>query len=234
VKDENGKSLITHWIYNAWGNKWAHDLDQKIPTEISKITGISEIKTHMVLEGGSIDVNGKGLLLTTESCLLNKNRNPKLTKQEIENHLNQYLGIEKVLWLRDGIVGDDTDGHVDDITRFVSENCILTMVEGNKGDENYKPLQENLKRLNKMHLEIIEVEMPRPIIIEDVRVCASYANFYIGNKVVLVPTFQDPNDQKAVDTLFKCFPTRKIVPIDASDLIWGLGAFHCATQQQPI
>lgn len=239
VKNTEGKRLITHWKYNAWGGKWAHDLDRNIPEEVARWTGIPRAQCPQVLEGGSIDVNGAGTILTTESCLLHPNRNPNLTREEIEKNLCDYLGVTKVLWLGEGIEGDDTDGHVDDLTRFVEARTVVTMIEESSSDLNYKPLHENVKRLSKMTdqagkaLEILEIPLPAPIHYDGMRLPASYANFYVGNEVVLLPVFQDPNDQRAVDTLERIFPNRKIVAIDARDLIWGLGAFHCVTQQQP-
>lgn len=240
VRDDKNRLVISNWKYNAWGKKWAFELDDQIPSHIAKICDLPEMKIPMVLEGGSIDVNGDGLLLTTTSCLLNKNRNPEFSKELIEKYLYKVLGIQKIFWLGDGIEGDDTDGHVDDLTRFVSKNTILTVVEKNKTDVNYKALQENLETLHKIknqngkNLEIIEVQMPEPVIHEDVRLPASYANFYIGNKVILLPVFEMKSDQQAVDTLTKIFPDRKIAAIPSRDLVWGLGAFHCVTQQQPL
>jgi agmatine deiminase len=192
----------------------------------------------MVLEGGAIEVNGAGTLLTSESCLLNKNRNPNLSREEIEKRLRDFLGANEILWLGNGIEGDDTDGHIDDLARFVSENKVVTVVEENSDDANYKPLQENLARLRQMNLgghklEIVMLPMPRKIVREGQRLPASYANFYIANKVVLVPTFADPADTMAVSILGKCFPNRRVIGIDCRELIWGLGTFHCLTQQQP-
>ena len=192
----------------------------------------------MILEGGSIDVNGVGALLTSESCLLNKNRNPNLSREEIEKRLRDFLGVREILWLGDGIEGDDTDGHIDDLTRFVAEKTVVTVIEENKDDKNYEPLRENLARLKEMRidnapLEIHTLPMPARIVREGMRLPASYANFYIANKCVLLPTFADANDAKAMSVLQKLFPGRRVVPIDSRELIWGLGAFHCLTQQQP-
>ena len=191
---------------------------------------------RVVLEGGSIDVNGKGLLLTTEECLLSKKqcRNPGFTAADYEEVFAKYLGIKKVIWLDKGIVGDDTHGHVDDIARFVNANTIVTVVERNKRDANYALLQENLKRLKKTGLNIIELPMPNPVIFEGERLPASYANFLIANKQVLVPTFNDVNDRIALNILADCFPGRDIVPIYCGDFIWGLGTIHCASQQVPL
>jgi agmatine deiminase len=192
----------------------------------------------MILEGGSIDVNGAGALLTSESCLLNKNRNPNLSREEIEKRLRDFLGVREILWLGDGIEGDDTDGHIDDLTRFVAERTVVTVIEENRDDKNYEPLQENLARLEQIRienepLEIHMLPMPAKIVREGMRLPASYANFYIANRCVLLPTFADANDAKAISVLEKLFPARRIVPIDCRELIWGLGAFHCLTQQQP-
>jgi agmatine deiminase len=192
-----------------------------------------------VMEGGSVDFNGKGTILTTTACLLNKNRNPHLNQQQIEEYLCNYYGAEQILWLGDGIVGDDTDGHIDDITRFVNEDTVVTVVEENKHDENYHILQENLKTLKTMRLlngkqlNIIELPMPAPVIYEGQRLPASYANFYIGNAAVVVPTYRCANDDKALEILTQCFPDRKVVGVDSTDIIWGLGSFHCLSQQEP-
>jgi agmatine deiminase len=192
----------------------------------------------MILEGGSIEVNGAGALLTTESCLLNPNRNPSLGRAEIEQRLRDYFGIQEILWLAEGIEGDDTDGHIDDLARFVSEHTVVTVVEENREDENYQPLQENLARLSEMkiderQIEIIALPMPKKIVREGLRLPASYANFYVANSCVLLPTFTDPNDETALSILRKLFPDRRVIGIDCRELIWGLGTFHCLTQQQP-
>jgi agmatine deiminase len=191
------------------------------------------------MEGGSIDLNGAGSLLTTISCLLNPNRNPTKSKGAIEQALRDYLGLTNILWLGEGIEGDDTDGHIDDITRFVRRTTVLTAVEEDPKDPNYEPLQENLALLRSMRaedgtaLEVRTVPMPPWIEREGQRLPASYANFYIGNKVILLPVFCSPKDKRAYEALRSCFPDRRIVPIDCRDLVWGLGAFHCLTQQQP-
>ena len=239
TRDNDPKLAVVDWDYNAWGNKYPpFDLDEVVPTRISKVLDVPVFYPSMVLEGGSIDVNGKGALLTSESCLLNKNRNPNLSRGEIEQRLRDYLGIREILWLGDGIAGDDTDGHIDDLSRFVSERSVVTVIEEDRDDENYEPLQQNLGRLREMkigrrQIEIVTLPMPRKIVREGLRLPASYANFYIANSCVLVPTFADPADEAALSTLEQCFPTRSIVGIDACELIWGLGAFHCLTQQQP-
>ncbi|MCW5908875.1 MAG: agmatine deiminase family protein [Chitinophagales bacterium] len=232
---------VVDWDYNAWGDKYPpYDLDDVIPTLIAEKLNLPVFYPQIVMEGGSVEFNGKGTLLTTTSCLLNKNRNPHLSQSEIEKYLIEYYGVENVLWLGDGIVGDDTDGHIDDLTRFVNQDTVVTVVEENKSDENYEPLQENLKMLSAMRLEsgkqmnIIELPMPHKVIWEDQRLPASYANFYIANKYVVVPVFRDKkNDDKALDILQACFPTRKVVGLDSTDLIWGLGSFHCLSQQEP-
>lgn len=239
-KKENKKAIVD-WDYNAWGNKYPpYDLDDVIPTLIAEKLDLPVFYPHIIMEGGSVDFNGRGTLITTTSCLLNKNRNPNLSQEEIENYLIEYYGVSNVLWLGDGIVGDDTDGHIDDLVRFVNEDTVVTVVEHNKADENYKPLQDNLKMLAKMRLEngrqmnIVELPMPREIIYEEQRLPGSYANFYIANEYVIVPTFRDnKNDVVAVDTLQQCFKSRKVVGIDSTDLIWGLGSFHCLSQQEP-
>ena len=230
---------VVDWDYNAWGNKYPpFDLDEVVPTRIAEILKLPVFHPRMILEGGSIDVNGSGALLTTESCLLNNNRNPNLSRDAIERRLRDYLGVRDILWLGDGIAGDDTDGHIDDLTRFVSERTVVTVVERNRDDENYKPLQENLARLGEMEIggrtmDVITLPMPKKIEREGMRLPASYANFYIANTCVLVPIFADPNDEAALSILRDCFPARRIIGIDCRELIWGLGTFHCLTQQQP-
>lgn len=234
------KKIIVDWGYNAWGGKYPpFDLDDHIPTLIAKHYNIPVFYPGIVMEGGSVDFNGKGTVLTTTSCLLNPNRNPHLTQPEIEQYLYQYYGVENILWLGDGIVGDDTDGHIDDLTRFVDEKTVVTVVEDDKGDENYEILQENLKTLKKLRLEngrpmdIAELPMPAAVVYEDMRLPASYANFYIGNKYVIVPTFRDKNDDRALQILQSCFRNKKVVGLDSWDIIWGLGSFHCLSQQEP-
>ncbi|MBI3331986.1 agmatine deiminase family protein [Candidatus Peregrinibacteria bacterium] len=233
------ESMITNWTFNGWGNKWPHDLDDQVPSFVSKLTGIKEVQMPMVLEGGSIDTNGKGTLLTTSSCLLHPNRNPGMTKEQIEENLKEYLGMTQVLWLDHGIAGDDTNGHIDDMSRFIGPKTVYTVVEENPEDENYAGLEENRTSLEQMKdqegnaLEVIAVPQPAPIYYQGMRLPASYANFYIGNDAVLLPVFNDPHDAFAIETLKKAFPTRRIVGINAVDLIWGFGAFHCVTQQQP-
>ncbi|MES2306683.1 MAG: agmatine deiminase family protein [Gemmatimonadota bacterium] len=231
---------ILDWGFNAWGGKYPpFDLDDVIPTRIGAEFGIPVSHPGMILEGGSIDVNGRGTLLTTEACLLNPNRNPDLSREEIETRLRDWLGVRHILWLGDGIVGDDTDGHIDDITRFTDEATVVTVLEEDPRDENYELLQDNLRRLQSMTdqdghpLRIVTLPMPRAVVYEEQRLPASYANFYIGNDVVLLPTYDPARDAEAQATLQGLFPTRRVVPIDCTELIWGLGAFHCLTQQWP-
>lgn len=239
--ERDPKKVVVDWGYNAWGNKYPpYDLDDVIPTLIANHYNIPVYNPGIVMEGGSVDFNGLGTVLTTTACLLNPNRNPHLNQEQIEGYLRNYYGVEQILWLGDGIVGDDTDGHIDDITRFVNPDTVVTVVEQNKQDENYEILQENLKELKKMRLlngkqlNVIEIPMPRQIIYEDQLLPASYANFYIGNAAVIVPTYRDnKNDQAALDVLTKCFPDRKVIGLDSTDIIWGLGSFHCLSQQEP-
>jgi len=239
TRDLEPTLAVVDWDYNAWGIKYPpFDLDEVVPTRLAEMLKLPVFYPRMILEGGSIDVNGSGALLTSESCLLNKNRNPNLSRNEIEQRLRDYLGITEILWLGDGIAGDDTDGHIDDLTRFVSERTVVTVIEENRADENYEPLQQNLARLREMKvdgrkLDILTLPMPKKIVREGLRLPASYANFYIANTRVLVPTFADPSDEAAISTLRECFPDRRVIGIDCRELIWGLGTFHCLTQQQP-
>ena len=234
------EQAIVDWGYNAWGGKYPpYDLDDVVPSRIGEELGLPVFHPGIVMEGGSIDVNGRGTLLTTEACLLNPNRNPQLDRAGIERHLGDYLGVSKILWLGDGIVGDDTDGHVDDLTRFVDERTVVTAVEDDPSDENYEPLQANLERLRSMSdqdgqpLRVVPLPMPRALHHDGQRLPASYANFYIANGVVVVPTYDPPRDEAALAVLAGAFPGREIVGIDCTDLVWGLGAFHCVTQQWP-
>lgn len=234
------QKAIVDWGYNAWGGKYPpFDLDDVIPTKIGAQFGLPVYHPGIVMEGGSVDFNGKGTLLTTTACLLNPNRNPHLNQQQIENYLQNYYGVQQILWLGDGIVGDDTDGHIDDITRFVNEDTVVTVIEENKTDENYHLLQENLQALKTMRLlngkqlNIVELPMPDAVIYDGQRLPASYANFYIGNAAVVMPTYRCAQDAKALDILQQCFPGRTVVGIDSTDIIWGLGSFHCLSQQEP-
>lgn len=236
------RKLVVDWGYNAWGGKYPpYEQDDVIPTLVAKALNLPVVHPGIVMEGGSVDFNGNGTILTTTACLLNKNRNPQLTQPQIEAYLCDYYGASQILWLGDGIVGDDTDGHIDDITRFVNEDTVVTVVETNRADENYTILQDNLQLLQQMRLadgrplNIVELPMPTPVEYEGQRLPASYANFYIANAAVVVPTYRDDvNDQKALDILSACFPDRKVVGIDSTDVIWGLGSWHCLSQQEPL
>ncbi|MGC2163173.1 MAG: agmatine deiminase family protein [Silvibacterium sp.] len=242
-----GSAAITNWKFNAWAKYDDWQLDDQIPARTAKLLKLPEWtprfnNKRIVLEGGSIDTNGVGTLLTTEECLLSEvqQRNPGLSRADLEQVFHDYLGIDQVLWLNRGIAGDDTHGHVDDITRFVAENGIVTVTEPNRDDENHLPLAENLDRLRSARnlqgkpFEIFELPMPAPVVFEGQRLPASYGNFYIANKLVLVPTFNDANDRLALNTLAKLFPARIVIGIHCGDFIWGLGALHCMTQQQPL
>jgi agmatine deiminase len=241
-----GRLLATKFRFNAWAKYANYRHDQEIGTFMANASRSQEIRpTHhnarVVLEGGSIDVNGQGTLLTTEECLLSKiqQRNPGMKRKDYENVFADYLGAPHVIWLGKGIFGDDTHGHVDDLTRFVNRDTVVTMVESNPKDVNHKPLSDNLRRLQAASdqdgkpLNIVELPMPGPVVFEQRRLPASYANFYIANGIVLVPVFNDPNDRIALNTMAALFPTREVVPIYSGDLVWGLGTMHCITQQQP-
>jgi agmatine deiminase len=238
--DAGQKKVIVDWDYNAWGNKYPpFDLDDVIPTLVGKALNLPVYHPGIIMEGGSVDFNGKGSLITSTCCLLNPNRNPALNKGQIEQYLMDYYGVEQILWVKEGIVGDDTDGHIDDTVRFVNENTVITVIEGDRNDENYDLLQENLTDLKKMRLpngeklNIVELPMPELIIFEDQRLPASYANFYIANESVIVPTFRCDRDDNALRVIQDCFPDRRVVGIDSTDIIWGLGSFHCLSQQEP-
>lgn len=239
--DRTGEIALTDWQYNAWGGKYPpFARDNRIPGRVERVLGLRRFVKRMVLEGGSIDVNGRGTLLTTESCLLNPNRNPRLSREDIEQALRDYLGVRDIVWLGDGIEGDDTDGHVDDLSRFFKADGIVTVVERNRRDANFRPLQENLERLQALRtargrrIEVRELPMPKPCFRSGQRMPASYANFLIINQAVLLPTFRQPRrDAKAKAVLGECFPDREVVGIDCLDLVWGLGALHCISQQQP-
>jgi agmatine deiminase len=247
VKNSEGEVAYTHWRFNGWAKYDNHKKDAAIVSQANK-----KLKRRLwqpihkgrrvVLEGGSIDVNGLGTLLTTEECLLSKTqeRNPGFTREDYVEVFRSYLGITHVLWLRNGIAGDDTHGHVDDLARFVDPTTVVTVVENDSNDANYAPLQENLAILRQMKdqdgrpLRVETLPMPSPVYFDGQRLPASYANFYIANKLVIVPTFNDSNDRQALDTLAKLFPNREVVGIACRDLVLGLGTLHCMTQQQPI
>ncbi len=240
------KLAAIKWRFNAWAKYSNYKNDEQIGSRMAKASGAHEIrpvhaKSRVVLEGGSIEVNGHGTLLTTEECLLSKTqqRNPSMSREDYEKLFSDYLGIKNVIWLHSGIAGDDTHGHVDDITRFVAPDTVVTAIESDPSDANYEPLRENIRRLraatdqNGKPLAIVELPMPGPVVFEGRRLPASYANFYIANGIVLVPVFNDPNDRLALDILADLFPAREMVGIYSGDLIWGFGAMHCMTQQQP-
>ncbi len=234
TRDNDPKLAIVDWDYNAWGNKYPpFDLDEVVPTRVGEILSLPVFHPRMILEGGSIEVNGSGACLTTEGCLLNKNRNPGLSRREIEGRLRDFLGVRDIFWLGRGTEGDDTDGHIDNLARFVSKTKVLTVVEPDSSSVNYEPLQENLQRLRETKFDIVELPTPRRMVREDLVLPGSYANFYLANHVVLVPTFADQNDGTALSIVRECFPARRVIGIDCRELIWGLGAFHCLTQQQP-
>jgi len=255
VKNPQGELNITDWHFNAWAKYDDWQFDDRIPKLAAELMTLPRWpafalqsdqagKQHcrrLVLEGGSIDVNGAGLMLTTEECLLStmQQRNPGVSREELEQAFSDYLGINQVIWMNRGIAGDDTHGHVDDITRFAGVDTIITAVEPNMKDPNHEPLAENLTRLKAARtpegkqFTIIELPMPRPVIFRNQRVPASYANFYLANGVVLMPTFHDANDRVALNILAEAFPDRDVIGVHSVDLIWGLGALHCMTQQQP-
>jgi agmatine deiminase len=250
VRDGKGDVAITNWRFNGWAKYRNWQRDNQLPGRIARLLRMRMFepefeagasKRQVVLEGGSIDVNGRGLLLTTEECLLGQTqqRNPRMSREQIELVLHRFLGAKKVLWLERGIAGDDTHGHVDDIARFVAPDTVVAAVEDDPADANHRPLRENLKRLRQASgmrgrpLRVVPLPMPSPVVIRGQRVPASYANFYIFNGIVLVPTFNQPSDLTALNTLAGVMPRHTVIPIYCGDLIWGLGAIHCMTQQQP-
>lgn len=254
VRGGEGKIAITDWKFNAWAKYDDWRLDDQVPGHVAGLLGLprwqptvtladgtNKSEHRLVLEGGSIDVNGRGTLITTEECLLSEvqQRNPGVSREQLERAFHDYLGIERVLWMDRGIVGDDTHGHVDDITRFIGPETIVTAVESDVSDDNHAPLEENLRRLraartlNGKQFTIVELPLPRPVVFRGQRLPASYANFYIANGLVLMPTFHDPKDRVALGILAELFPDREVIGVHSVDLIWGLGALHCMTQQQP-
>lgn len=232
---------IVDWGYNAWGNKYPpFDLDDQVPTRTGTSLGLPVFHPGIILEGGSVEFNGQGTLLTTTSCLLHPNRNPGVSREELSGYLRSYFGVRQILWLGDGILGDDTDGHIDDLVRFTAADRVVCAVETDSKDGNFLPLQRNLETLRLFRLpdgralEIVELPMPAPVYLEKTRLPASYANFYIANRSVIVPTFRDPqHDPQALGILRSCFPDREVVGLDSRDIIWGLGSFHCLSQQEP-
>jgi agmatine deiminase len=250
VRNHMGEVAITNWLFNGWAKYDDWHLDERLPERVAELLKYPvwepTIDTggkakRIVLEGGSIDTNGQGMLLTTEECLLSEvqQRNPGVGRRQMEQVFHDFLGIEKVVWLGCGVAGDDTHGHVDDITRFIGPETILTAVEPDTRDPNHEPLKQNLERLKRARtldgkqFTIVEMPLPRPVIFRGQRLPASYANFYIANGVVLMPTFHDPNDRVALNTLAEVFPGREVIGIHGVDLVWGLGTLHCMTQQQP-
>lgn len=242
VREREGRRerAVVDWAYNAWGGKYPpYDLDDAVPQHVARLRGLPLFSPSIIMEGGSIEVDGRGTVLTTTSCLLNPNRNPGLAQSEIERYLRDFLGVERVLWLGEGIVGDDTDGHIDDLTRFVNPTTLVTVVEQDPADANHALLQDNLQRLRDFRdaggapYRIVELPMPGVIEHDGQRLPASYANFYIANKLVLLPTFRHRNDQRALEILQREFPSRRVIGVDSTELIWGLGSFHCITQQEP-
>jgi agmatine deiminase len=238
-RKEKSKAMV-HWIFNAWGNKYEElKKDTRIPEHILGRHPMPCFRPGIVMEGGSFDVNGEGLLLTTEQCLLNKNRNPRLDKKALEKILSDNLGVDRVLWLKEGVAGDDTDGHIDDIARFVKPDTVVCAYEDDEKDENHKILRENYELLRGMRdrsgkkLTVIKLPMPGYVGDKEGRLPASYANFYIGTDVVLVPTFGHPNDAKAIEIIKDCFPGRNAVGIRCEDVVHGLGTLHCISQQEP-
>jgi agmatine deiminase len=244
---DTGAAAFNDWIFNAWGDKYeALKQDDQIPQLLEPILQLPRFAPGIVMEGGSIEVNGEACVLTTEQCLLNPNRNPQLRRSDIETYLKDYLGVVKVLWLGEGIVGDDTDGHIDDIARFVAPNVIVCAVEDDPEDANYELLQDNLARLKQMTdandrpFKIVTLPMPGIVGGETTdtrnldRLPASYANFYIANNVVLLPVFGHANDARAHETLQRVFRDRRVIPINCEPLVWGMGTIHCLTQQQPL
>jgi agmatine deiminase len=250
IRNAEGRIAITNWFFNGWAKYSNGQLDNEVPGRVTQLLGVPEwqpaieiagAERRLVLEGGSIDPNGEGILLTTEECLLStvQQRNPGVSREQLEQAFHDFLGFEQVVWLNRGIAGDDTHGHVDDITRFVAADTIVTVVEPDTTDPNHEPLAENLTRLKAARtgagkqFTVVELPMPRPVVFERQRLPASYANFYIANGLVLVPTFHDPNDRIALNILAELFPGREVIGIPCVDLVWGLGTLHCMTQQQP-
>jgi len=251
VRDGTGQIAVTNWHFNAWAKYSDWQLDDQVPEHVTRLLGLpawepsvdlEDRRAHrLVLEGGSIDTNGAGILLTTEECLLSEvqQRNPGVSRERLEQAFHDFLGIDQVIWLGRGVAGDDTHGHVDDISRFVGPETIVTAVEPDAQDANHEPLDENLRRLKAARtldgkqFTLVEIPLPRPVIFRGQRLPASYANFYIANGQVLVPTFNDANDRIALNVLTEVFPGREVVGIHSVDLVWGLGTLHCMTQQQP-
>jgi len=236
VRNRRGAVALTGWGFNAWAKYHDWQKDAQVPATLAGQLGLPLFRPEMVLEGGSIDVNGAGLLLTTEECLLSpvQQRNPGMSRRDMERRLRDFLGIARVIWLKQGIAGDDTHGHVDDLARFVSADTVVVAAESDPSDTNCEPLRENYALLRASGLKVVKLPMPHPLVFADRRLPASYANFYIANGLVLAPTFNDANDRVALATLARLFTDRQVVGINCTELIWGLGALHCMTQQQPL
>ncbi|MGH7845390.1 MAG: agmatine deiminase family protein [Candidatus Binatia bacterium] len=240
LSGQTGGLAFNDWMYNGWGGKYeGYEADDGVAKEIAKLLRVPVFEPGIVLEGGSIDVNGKGVCLTTEQCLLNPNRNPRLSKAQIEGVLEDYLTVDRVIWLGEGIEGDDTDGHIDDLARFVNSTTVACILGSNERDEDYRRLRENYERLAGFRdhagkkLDVIPLPTPEPLVVDGARLPASYANFYIANAVVLVPAFDQPSDDKALGILADLFPGRQVLGIPCAAVVYGLGAIHCVTQQQP-
>jgi agmatine deiminase len=233
-----GERSVVKWEFNAWGSKYPSEKDNAIGNKIAALYALKTYRPGIVMEGGSIEVNGKGTLITTKACLLNNNRNRKLSEKDIEHYLREYYGARHIIWLGDGVAGDDTDGHIDDMVRFVNETTLIAAVEENRNDVNYIPLRHNLDALKKIQLEngrqpeIIELPMPQPVTNGSDRLPASYANFYICNQAVIVPVFGCKNDDKALQIIQSCFPKKQVIGLFAANVIYGLGSWHCLSQQE--
>jgi len=236
IRNQHGVIALTNWRFDGWAKYDNWQLDNAVPEYLSERLNIEEFETDLVLEGGAIDVNGAGLLLATEECLLDEwiqVRNPGLARRDLERSFAEYLGIEKTIWLKRGIAGDDTHGHIDDVARFVNENTVVIVSEDDRSDANYEPLRENLELLRETPLRVVRLPMPEPVVFNGQRLPASYANFYIANRLVMVPIFNDRNDRHALNILAELFPDREVVGIYCRDLVLGLGTLHCMTMQQP-
>lgn len=241
VVHPSGKAAVVDWGFNAWGGKYPpYDADDAVPTRVAEVLGLPVCYPGIVMEGGAIDVNGAGTLLTTTDCLLNPNRNPGLSKPKIERYLRDYYGQKHICWLSGSIEGDDTDGHVDDLARFISPRKVVIALEDDPADANYRPLRRARKQLDTLRdqdgrpFEIVELPMPRPVVHDGQRLPATYVNFYFVNGALLVPTYRDRrNDRRALETLQAHLPRHEVIGIDCTELIWGLGAIHCLTQQIP-
>ncbi|MFD2933651.1 agmatine deiminase family protein [Spirosoma flavum] len=255
INPQTKERMIVNWGYNAWGGKYPpYDRDDLIPVEIARYRNLNYVTptastaavstgaastVGIIMEGGSVEFNGAGTVLTSRACLLNQNRNAHLTQAQIEQYLCDYYGVQQVLWVEEGIVGDDTDGHIDDTVRFVNEDTVIAAYESNPNDDNYPFLQDihhelrTMRLLNGKQLTVVELPMPDPVVSDGLRLPASYANFLITNGAVIVPTFRCAKDQPALDIIGSCFPNRKIIGIDSTDIVWGLGSFHCLSQQEP-